>query len=159
VVRELRDDERGWLREHLALSWGSAIIASRDREHDAAALPALVALRGEELAGLATFRLADGECELVTIEAFVRWQGVGSALLGAVVARARESGAARLWLVTSNDNLAALRFYQRRGLRLTAVHSGAVDRARRQRPAIPLLGAHGIEVHDELELELALSAR
>jgi GNAT superfamily N-acetyltransferase len=159
AVRALREDERAWLREHLTLAWGSADIASRGREHDAAALPALVALRGEELAGLATYRIGGGECELVTLEAFAQWQGVGSALLAAVAQRAREAGAARLWLVTTNDNVDALRFYQRRGLRLVAVHPGAVDRARRRKPVIPLVGAHEIEVHDEVELELALSAR
>jgi GNAT superfamily N-acetyltransferase len=162
LVRDLRDDERGWLRQHLELAWGSATIVSRDRdrdrEHDAAALPALVAVRGEELAGLATYRVCGAECELVTLEAFAAREGVGSALLAAVAQRARDGGASRLWLVTTNDNLDALRFYQRRGLRLVAVHPGAVDRARRRKPAIPLVGAHGIEAHDEVELELALSA-
>jgi GNAT superfamily N-acetyltransferase len=159
LVRDLRDDERGWLRQHLELAWGSATIVSRDREHDAAALPALVAVRGEELAGLATYRVCGAECELVTLEAFAAREGVGSALLAAVAQRARDGGASRLWLVTTNDNLDALRFYQRRGLALVAVHRGAVDRARARKPAIPLIGAHGIEIHDELELELELSPR
>ena len=59
--------------------------------------------------------------------------------------------------MTTNDNLGALRFYQRRGLRLVAVHRGAVDHARAVKPAIPRVGEHGIEIHDELELELALA--
>ena len=159
AVRDLRDDERGWLREHLTLAWGSPLMMSRGREHDAARLPALVAVRGEELAGLATYRPEGAHCELVSLEAFERGRGVGTALLDAVAARARDAGATRLWLVTTNDNVDALRFYQRRGLRLVAVHRGAADRARLRAPAIGLVGAHGIEIHDELELELALSPR
>ncbi len=62
-------------------------------------------------------------------------------------------GVRRIWLVTTNDNLRALRFYQRRGMRITAVDRGAVDRARAVKPEIPLVGADGIELHDELRLE------
>jgi hypothetical protein len=61
--------------------------------------------------------------------------------------------------VTTNDNLDALRLYQRRGLRITGVSPGAVDRARAVKPAIPLVGAYGIELHDELTLELPVSQR
>lgn len=57
-----------------------------------------------------------------------------------------------------HDNLAAIRFYRRRGLRLVAVHRGAVDEARRLKPEIPLLGAHSIPLHDEFEFERALGA-
>jgi hypothetical protein len=59
-------------------------------------------------------------------------------------------------VITTNDNLDAIRFYQRRGMRLVAVHRGAVDEARRIKPSIPLIGEHGIPIHDELEFEIAL---
>ena len=60
----------------------------------------------------------------------------------------------RVWLVTTNDNLEALRFYQRRGFRLAQLRCGAVDEARRHlKPAIPASGFFGIPVHDEIVLE------
>jgi hypothetical protein len=65
-------------------------------------------------------------------------------------------GLRRLWLITTNDNLAALRFYQRRGMRITGVSPSAVDAARELKPSIPLTGAYGIGLHDELTLELTL---
>ena len=68
------------------------------------------------------------------------------------------AGCRRLWLITTNDNLAALRFYQRRGFELVAVHRRAVAAARRLKPEIPLVGAHGIPIRDEIELEMALQA-
>jgi ribosomal protein S18 acetylase RimI-like enzyme len=92
----------------------------------------------------------------VTIDAFERRRGAGTALLEAVVADARAEGASRLWLITTNDNLDSLRFYQRRGFRLAAMHPGAVDDARRLKPTIPQRGEHGISIHDEIELELVL---
>jgi GNAT superfamily N-acetyltransferase len=153
-LRVLAADERPWLAEHLRLAWGGSAIVSRGRVHDAARLPALVAVAGDELVGLATFHMPGRSCELVTLEAFRRHAGIGSAILKAIARYARRRGCDRLWLVTTNDNLDALRFYQRRGLRLVAVHRGAVDEARQVKPSIPLVGEHGIEIHDELELEM-----
>ena len=156
-IRALTADQRPWLAEHLRLTWGSSAIVSRGRVHDAARLPAVVAVTDEALIGLATFYLSGGRCEIVTLEAFERGRGVGSALLRTIARYAGRRGAERLWLVTSNDNLDALRFYQRRGMRIVAVHRGAVDEAREVKPSIPRVGEHGIEIHDELELELTLA--
>ena len=156
-TRPLGDEERGWLAEHLRLAWGSTTILSRGRARDAAALPAFVATDGEKLAGLATYAIEAGQCELVTIEAFERRRGIGSALLQAVAAAATAQRCSRLWLIATNDNLAALGFYQRRGLRIVTVHRGAVDEARALKPEIPLHGEDGIAIHDEIELELVLA--
>jgi GNAT superfamily N-acetyltransferase len=78
---------------------------------------------------------------------------VGTALLDAVKRIALEAGCRRVYLTTTNDNLRALRFYQRRGFRLVAVYAGAVDRARAHKPQIPAIGMHGIPIRDEIELE------
>ena len=79
--------------------------------------------------------------------------GVGSALLESIEAAACFQMATRLWLITTNDNIRALRFYQRRGYRLVAVYPGAVEVARKLKPSIPELGNDGISIHDEIELE------
>lgn len=155
-VRALRADERGWLAEHLQLAWGSTTIVGRGLARDASQLPAIVCTSGEQLLGLATFEIADGVCELVTIEAFRRREGIGTALLDAVIERARERGASRLLVITTNDNLAAQRFYERRGLSLVAVHAGAVDEARKLKPEIPLHAEDGTPIRDEVEMGLRL---
>jgi len=109
--------------------------------------------------GLLTYR-ADGEAlELTAVAVEPRGTGTGTALLDALVAEARRLGVGRIWVVTTNDNLEAIAFYQRRGFRLTALRAGAVDDARRTiKPAIPVVGQHGIEMHDELELALVVLA-
>jgi GNAT superfamily N-acetyltransferase len=87
-------------------------------------------------------------------------RGIGSALVEAVTGLARAAGCACLTLVTTNDNLNAPRFYQKRGFRLRALRPGAVDAARRElRPEIPLVGEHGIHIRDEIELEMEIQAR
>jgi GNAT superfamily N-acetyltransferase len=140
----------------LAGWWGSTTIVSRGVPHDAARLPALVAERDGEIAGVLTYNVCDGELEIVSINAVEPGGGVGTALLATATELARARDCRRVWLVTTNDNLDALRFYQRRGLRLVAVHRGAVDDARRLEPSIPEVGAYGISLHDELELERRL---
>ena len=155
-IRARHVSDSVWLERQLFESWGSTIVVRGGQVHDASRLSALVAARGDELVGLATFILDDAECELVTLDALRQRSGIGSALLARVAEQAAERGCQRVWLVTTNDNVNAIRFYQRRGLRLIAVHPGAVDEARRLKPTIPVIGAHGIPIHDELEFGLRL---
>ena len=156
LIRQPGDSDRPWIQLQLRRSWGSTTVISRGNAHDASRLPAFIAVQGNELVGLATFRFADGECELVTLDALCKWSGIGSALFARVAQEATSRACRRLWLVTTNDNLDAARFYQRRGMTFSALHRGAADDARRMKPSIPTSGAYGIRIHDELEFELRL---
>lgn len=145
-------EDRAWLARLWAEEWGGETMVSRGRLHRLADLDALIAWDGAARVGAATYHLDGGGVELTSINATRPGAGVGSALLTAIEQAAREAGAGRLWLITTNDNLDALRFYQRRGYRLTALHPSAVDEARTLKPGIPPLGNHGIPLRDELEL-------
>jgi ribosomal protein S18 acetylase RimI-like enzyme len=123
--------------------------------------PALVGLRGEQGVGIVSWLVDDAgltaEVRALVVAANARGQGVGRALVEAAAAALRGAGVGRAWLVTTNDNLAALALYQKAGLRLATLRPGAVDESRRTiKSAIPLLGEHGIPLRDELELELDL---
>jgi ribosomal protein S18 acetylase RimI-like enzyme len=155
-VRPLEEGERPWLEEQLGHLWGSPTIVSRGRVYDGARLPALVCMADGDVVGLATYDVRDGQCELLTLNAFTDGRGIGSALLEAVAEEARRRACSRLWLITTNDNLRALRFYQRRGFRLSALHRDALERSRELKPSIPEIGLDGIPLRDELELELEL---
>ncbi|GAA1113458.1 GNAT family N-acetyltransferase [Kribbella jejuensis] len=136
---------------------GARTIVVHGTTYDAATLPALVAEHDGRIIGVLTYNLVDGELEVVSLHAVDQRRGAGTALLDAAAAVARQAGARRLWLITTNDNLDALRFYQRRGMRLVAVAPGAVDAAREIKRSIPRTGDYGIPLHDELELELLIS--
>lgn len=155
-VRRARDTELGQLLARLRAEWAGEVLVSRGVAHPLSELSLLVAVDGDSVVGVATYLVGCGECELVTLNAYEASRGVGGALLEAAAREARAAGCRRLWLTTTNDNLTAQRFYERRGLRLVATHGGAVDEARRLKPSIPLVGEHGIEIHDELEYELPL---
>jgi len=154
-VRPLAEADREWVTGRLRDLWGEGVV-SRGRMLDATVLPGFVAERDGAPAGLTTYRIDGDECEIVTINAFPKGGGAGTALIDAVSAAARAAGCRRVWLITTNDNLRALRFYQRRGFRLAALHRDALDRSRELKPSIPEVGLDGIPLRDELELELRL---
>jgi ribosomal protein S18 acetylase RimI-like enzyme len=115
-----------------------------------------VALVEGERQGLLTYRLEGGECEVVTLDSLAEGIGVGTRLLEAARGAAENAGCRRLWLVTTNDNLQALGFYQRRGYRLAALHRDALEVSRRLKPEISEIGHAGIPLRDEIELEIVL---
>ena len=133
-------------------------VSSRGRLHAAETLPGFVAFRGSEPAGLLVYALESGDCEIVLLHTVTDRIGLGSSLLREAKRTARRHGCRRLWAVTTNDDTKALRFFQRNGFRLVALHRDARDAARSMAPEIPALGVDGIPVHDELELELDLQA-
>jgi RimJ/RimL family protein N-acetyltransferase len=120
-------------------------------------LPGFVALMDERPVGCVTVNVSDRACEIVTLNSLHPGRGIASALIEAVQDHARRAGWRRIWVVTTNDNLDALRFYQRRGFVLVALRRNAVDAARQIKPQIPRVGMHGIPIRDEIELEMRLT--
>jgi ribosomal protein S18 acetylase RimI-like enzyme len=154
IVRPVTTDDRAWIVDTLRGSWNQTTVVSRGRAIRADELPGFIAEIDGTPCGLATYDIVDGDMELVTIDAIDQQHGVGTALVNVTVELARARQCRRLWLVTTNDNVDAIRFYQRRGFRLVAVHVNAVDEARMIKPSIPLIGDYGVAVHDEIEFEI-----
>jgi ribosomal protein S18 acetylase RimI-like enzyme len=152
----LGDAHREWATRLIAEHWGSRIVVTRGRAHDTSRHPGFVAVMGGKPVGLATCRIDGTECELMTLDSLAERRGIGTALVGAVMAAGRAAGCKRLWLITTNDNLRAVRFYQKLGFRLVAVHRDAMKRSRELKPEIPLAGIDGIPIRDEIELEIPL---
>ncbi|MFZ2013638.1 MAG: GNAT family N-acetyltransferase [Nocardioides sp.] len=143
-----RSAVEAFLAEHNALR-----VARRGELVSSLDHPTLLAKGDDDLVGVATYVIDAGECELLTLHAHRQFQGIGTALVDAVEQFARQAGCARVWLVTTNDNVDALRFYQRRGFGLCAVRPQAVTWSRQTlKPEIPTTGSYGIELRDELEL-------
>jgi DNA-3-methyladenine glycosylase I len=156
-VRPLRSQERGRVADLITARWNSPVVVVHGTVYRPAELPGFVALRARDWVGLVTYRIVAKECEIVTLDSLQTGMGVGTALLDAVEQAAQQARCRRLWLVTTNDNLTALRFYQKRGFSLVALRRGAVEQARRLKPEIPAIGQYGIPVQDEIELEQLLA--
>jgi ribosomal protein S18 acetylase RimI-like enzyme len=154
-IRPLTAADELWVTNFIKEHWGAEIVVAHGTLYHAAELPGYVALQDDEVAGLITCHIEGDTCEIVTLDSLRPGLGVGTALIEAVKAAACAAGCRRLWLITTNDNLHALGFYQKRGFRLVAVRPGAVDEARKLKPEIPLVGDDGIPIRDEIELEIA----
>ena len=155
-VRPLGDSDRDWVERLIVERWGAPLVVGRGRSWNPVELPGFAALDDDRCVGLATYELDGDACELVTIDAVEEGRGVGTALFGAVVEAAREAGCKRVRLVTTNNNLRALAFYQKRGFRLVALVPGAVDESRRVKASIPKEDSTGLPIRDELHLEFLL---
>jgi GNAT superfamily N-acetyltransferase len=155
-IRNIRDGDREWIRDFISARWGSTIVVTRGVIHQTDGLPGFIA-EGEGMRhGLITYRIDGTSCEIVTLDAGLERRGIGSALIEAVRAKALEARCLRLWLITTNDNTKAVRFYQNRGFRIVAVHENAVEASRKLKPEIPLVGFDGIPIRDEIEMEVTL---
>ncbi|NNE06987.1 MAG: GNAT family N-acetyltransferase [Gemmatimonadetes bacterium] len=157
IVRSADKRDREWIDYALDRWWGSTRMISRGVDHDLLAQKALIAERAEEPVGLLVYRLHLEQCEVISLNSAREDHGIGTALLAEVERLARDAGCARIWLVTSNDNLRAIGFYQRRGYTIAAVHRNAIAEARRRRPSIPEIGLHNIPLRDEIEFEKTFS--
>jgi GNAT superfamily N-acetyltransferase len=137
----------------------SAVVARLGEVENPLDHPALIAEDDDgRLRGVLTYIASGDGCEILTLHASERRAGTGTALIEEVERRAAERGCRRLWLLTTNDNVDALRFYQRRGFRLAELNPGAVDDSRRTlKPEIPETGEYGIPIRDEVVLEKEVS--
>lgn len=136
--------------------WGGTTMVSRGTAHVVEHLPAFIANLDGLPRGAITWAVLPTEVEIISLNALTERRGIGSALLQHAEEHWARQGITRVVLVTTNDNLKALSFYQKRGYRLESMAIGAVDRARYQKPAIPLTGDNGIPIHDELVLAKTL---
>jgi GNAT superfamily N-acetyltransferase len=153
-IRPVQAGDLAWVQRLLQEHWGATRIVSRGRVYQADALPAFAVVLDGAPAGLVTYRFAEGECEVVSLNSLII--GGGRPLIEAVRGAAITAGCRRLWLITTNDNLGALRFYHKIGFVLAALHANALDVSRRLKPSIPLIGIGGIPLRDEIELEMIL---
>jgi GNAT superfamily N-acetyltransferase len=152
-VRPVTPADIAYVQQSLTAAFHGTAVAVHGELIDASDLPGGIAWAGDEPVGLLTYRAVGKDWEIVSIAADRPGTGAGGALLVWIFDLAARSGAARVWLVTTNDNVKALRFYQRNGFDLVAVHRDAVTRARALKPAIPR-ELDGIPVRHELELEV-----
>ncbi|GAA0775285.1 GNAT family N-acetyltransferase [Roseibium denhamense] len=156
ITHPIREDDKPDVYQLLADRWAGPEMLLDGQIIDASALPGFVAYEGSDLVGLVTLIKRDAEWEILTLDSLNRWGGTGTLLLDAVVDDARQNGIDRLTVRTSNDNLDAFRFYQRRGFRFERVARGVIDAEREKKPEIPLRGDYGIEIRDEILFSRAL---
>lgn len=180
TIRPLMREDREWVARFLDEHWYTTQIVTRGRILYGHLLPGFVAERAlppEELAsdsedddateinpivnmekiGLLTYNIEDKDCEITTLDSLVDGVGIGAALVKACVQQMKEDKMNRVWLVTTNDNLDSLKFWQQNEFQLVAIHRNAIEQARRLKPQIPIVGKYDIPIRDEIELEYPIA--
>jgi ribosomal protein S18 acetylase RimI-like enzyme len=155
-IRPLTPKDIELARTILINEWGSARVVSRGRLFNAEISPGFLAITDNKPSGMITYNIEGGACEVITLSSSIENVGIGSSLISAVRQKAVAAGCRRLWLITTNDNTHALRFYQRHDFIIAAVHVNSIVESRKLKPEIPKYGHDGIPIRDEIELEMHL---
>jgi ribosomal protein S18 acetylase RimI-like enzyme len=155
-VREATNADRAAARELFERDFGRTRIVAFGEVMDIEQMPALVALMTDEPAGALAYRIHGDALHIVALATDPMWQrsGVGGQLVAEAEILARRLGLTRVVVATTNDNLPALFFYQRRGYRLTDLAANSVI----THTGREVLGFGGIPVRDEVRLEKVLKA-
>lgn len=139
--------------EFFKLHWGSSKMVISSGVYDCSELDGFAVLNIEgEIIGLITYIIRDNECEIISLDSVEEGKGIGTSLVQEVENLAVKKNCKILKLITTNDNLYALKFYQKRGFILSRIINNAVEKAREIKPEIPLIGNDGIPIRDEIEM-------
>lgn len=152
-IRRLTRDDLSRLRQFWMKHWGGETMIMHGLEVRYDEVEGFVF---GDWAGLITFMIGKDQCEITSLDSLQAGRGIGTQLIDEVILEARKRNCHRLFLITTNDNLNALGFYQRRGFELSALYRGAVNETRKSKPSIPLIGENRIPLRDEIELELLI---
>ena len=155
-IKKIDQRDKSWVKEFLKTSWGSSFVLTRGKLHYYDKLDGFIAEVGGKNKGLVTYKVKGSSLEIVSLDSLLENKGIGAGLISRVIEFAKKVKLKRVWLITNNDNIDAIKFYQKRGFRVIKVYPGAVDISRKVKPSIPQVGNYGIPIRDEIEFEMKL---
>lgn len=154
-IRKIKPADLNWIKAVFKQHWGGDFIVSRGKIHKPETLDGFIAEVNGKKKGLITFKVVNQGLEITSLNSFLKKKGIGTALVKRVRGLAKKEKIKRLWLVTTNDNLDGLRFYQKRGFILKRIYPNSLAAYRKLKP-IPLIGDNGIPIRDEIEMEFKI---
>ena len=155
-IIEIDNKYRNNVNEILKDEWESTNITIRGKIVDGTKLKGFIAKTNDKIVGLVTYLIEEGECEICTLNSFIENKGIGSSLIEKVKFVAKENNCSRLKLVTTNDNIRGIEFYQRRGFNFANLYKDSISKARLLKPEIPMFADNGLPIRDEIEFEIIL---
>lgn len=152
TIRLITPEDAPWILSFVKQEWGSDIMVTKGQIHHCAHCKGLIAEENTVPVGLLLYEIKEKNIEIVSLNAIKKYAGIGTGLLEKLTRIAQQNEIKKIWLVTTNDNLDALRFYQKRGFVFSAVYPNTIEKSRAIKPQIPLYGNYGIPLRDEIEL-------
>lgn len=156
-LQRINQGDRERINEFIIHQWFTMQMVVHGERVDLNQAEGWYACEDHKIIGLITYRIIGNEMEILSLDSLFENKGIGTALLHQALSDARNAGLARVRLITTNDNLHALRYYQKRGFDMIRFYHNALEDARKLKPEIPLTGMDEIPLKHEIELELLLS--
>jgi len=153
LIEQINSENRDKVIAFFNKHWGSSEMVISSGIYTCENLDGFIFEENDQIAGLITYVIKDNGIEIISLDSILEGKGIGTALIEKVENIAKQKQINIVRLVTTNDNLHALRFYQKRGYRITSIIPDAVNEARKIKASIPLIGNDGIPLNDELELK------
>lgn len=147
-IRVIKQEDATWIKPFIDEHWGGEPLVIRDSKKyypSSLSLNGIVAEREQHIVGILFYEITDQGCEIILLEVFHKFQGIGTALLKQLQEIAKHNNCHRIYVMTTNDSLDALRFYQRKGFTIYEIRVNAVAQARAIKPTIGLVGEYGME--------------
>ncbi|RWS43790.1 GNAT family N-acetyltransferase [Bacillus mycoides] len=155
-IQKITPEMKEVIQDFMCENWGSSMMVSRGRVHHLEELPGFVALENDRIVGILMYEVIKNMCEIVSLNSFEERKGIGTKLVDCALQVAKENECKKVWLITTNDNMNALRFYQKRKFSMTNLYVGAVEEARKIKKEIPFIGYDNIAISHEIQLEYKL---
>lgn len=155
-IKIISSENRKQINDFISSLWFSTDMVVRGELVDMTALEGFVMYNQEIIIGLVTYRIKNKECEIMSLDSLSENQGIGTALVNKVIEAARGRNCMKIKLITTNDNINAIQFYQKRGFDMVNLYRNALDISRKLKPSIPLLGNFSIPIKHEIEFEMDL---
>ena len=152
-IERISNKTRELVNQFFIDNWFSTDISIRGEIIDGTKLDGFLLQEENTIIGLVTYTFFGDICEIVSVDSKRENVGIGTALLNEIEKIARENKCKKMRLITTNDNLRALQFYQKRGYCLTKLYPNVMDEVRKVKPDVPLIGENDIPLRDEIELE------
>lgn len=158
-IKKIEENDKQLIIDYLLSEWGSTVLVLREGEiFDLQDEEGFIAYHGDTVTGLITYRITGHICEILSLNSNIENHGLGSSLIEKVIECAQLNKCDLLRVITTNDNLRAMGFFQKRGFHLVKLYVNAMDYVRKVKPDIPLLGDNNIPLNDELEFEMYIES-
>lgn len=155
-IKIITSENRQQINDFISSHWFSTDIVVRGEIVDMTIIDGFVMYDNENIIGLVTYRIKDNECEIMSLDSLREKQGIGTALVNKVIEVATKIKCTKVKLITTNDNINALRFYQKRGFDMIHLYHNALDVSRKLKSSIPMFGDFNIPLKHEIEFEMNL---
>lgn len=153
-VKKTNKKDSPWLKKIYLKYYGGKFCVFLGRKFFLETLPGYyLENEKQKKIGLITYEIKKNVCEIMTLNAFQKFKGIGTCLLKKVIKTAKDNKCKKIKALTTNDNIDALRFYQKRGFRIFKIHKNALKKDRKLKPSIPKLGDYKIPMLDAIELQ------